>query len=338
MASRFHELRHARRLASTLDGLARVHLLKTGVRLGLFEALREARSAEELANRLGLAADLVAAWLRALHAQGLVARRGERYRIGGFTAWLLDAPQATMLHALLDQAADGYAPVLASLPELLKGAERPEFGSSSEAVRVAAITRLLEKPALRALARLPGARSARRVLDVGCGFGNYLAGLLQRYRDCQGLGIELDPLVAEEARRTLREAEVSRRAEIRVGDFMTMDLPKGTFDLVLLNHGLYYFPPSERVALFRRARGRLSERGTLAIQTAVLARGPLARALGTASWIATADLYLRAHRNLYGLPDPEELCGALAECGFRETGIVPIAAGGSVVYVWGLPG
>lgn len=332
------ELRHARRLAATLDGLARVHLLKTGVHLGLFEALREPRGAPELADRLGLASDLVLAWLRAAHAQGLVALQGGRYRLRSFVTWLLDAPQAPTLHALIDQAADGYGPVLASLPELLKGAERPEFGSSSEAVRVAAITRLVEKPALRALARVPGTRSARRVLDVGCGFGSYLAGLLQRYRDCQGLGIELDPAVAEEARRTLREAQVSRRAEVRVGDFMTLELPKGNFDLVLVNHGLYYFPPPQRMSLLRRARGRLSEHGTLAIQTAALPRGALARALGTTSWMATADLYLRAHRNLYGLPDPEQLRSMLVECGFRETGIVPITAGGSLVYVWGLPG
>lgn len=338
MTSRLQQLRHARRLATTLDGLARVHLLKTGVHLGLFEALREARSAPELADRLGLAGDLVAAWLRAVHAQGLVELRGERYRIGGFVAWLLDAPQAATLHALVDQVAEGYGPLLEALPQLLKGGERPEFGSSSEAVRVAAITRLVEKPALRALAGIPGTRSARRVLDVGCGFGSYLAGLLQRYRDCQGLGVELDPGLAEEARRTLREAEVSRRAEIRVGDFMTMELPKGTFDLVLLNHGLYYFSPTERSSLLRRARGRLSERGTLAIQTAALARGPVARLMGTASGLATADLYLRAHRNLYGLPDPEELRTLLAECGFGETGIVPITTGRSLVYVWGLPG
>ncbi len=54
--------------------------------------------------------------------------------------------------------------------------------------------------------------------------------------------------------------------------------------------------------------------------------------------MATADLYLRSHRNLFGLPDPEQLRGLLVECGFRETGIVPITAGGSLVYVWGLPG
>jgi SAM-dependent methyltransferase len=333
----FEDTRHARRLASTLDGFVRLYLLRTGVQLGLFEALREGRSPSELAENLGLAPDLVAAWLRAARAQRLVTRDGERFRAGSFATWLLDSPRSAELHALLDQAVLGFAPRLESLAALLKGGERPVFGSGSEALRAAAITRLVEARALQALARVPGARTARRVLDVGCGFGTYLAGLLRRYRDAHGLGIELDPHVAEEARRLLREAEVSRRGEVRVGDFMTMDLPKGTYDLILVNHGLHHFAPPERGALLRRARSRVSERGVLAIQTATPSSEPLARWLGSTGWVASLDLYLRAHRNLHGLPDVPELEAAFGQSGFRATGVVPILPGGSVVYVWGRP-
>jgi len=334
----FDDLRHARRLASTLDGFTRVYLLRTGVQLGLFEALREARTAVELAEHLGLAPDLVAAWLRAAGAQGLVKREGDRFRLGSFAAWLLDSPRLAELQALLDQTVLGVAPRLESLGALMKGGERPVFGAGAEALRAAAIPRLVEGRALQALARVPGARTARRVLDVGCGFGTYLAGLLRRYRDAHGLGIELDPHVAEEARRVLREAEVSRRGEIRVGDFMTMDLPKGTYDLILVNHGLHHFAPPERGALLRRARSRVSERGVVAIQTATASRDPLARWLGSATWVASLDLYLRTHRNLYGLPEADELESTLAQSGFRATGVVPILPGGSVVYAWGRPG
>ena len=73
--------------------------------------------------------------------------------------------------------------------------------------------------------------------------------------------IELDPSVAEEARRILREAEVSRRGEIRVGDFMTFDLPPGSYDLVLLNNNLHYFSLPERRALLQRIRERLAPSG-----------------------------------------------------------------------------
>lgn len=334
MTSWVERVRYGRRFSSTLAAQLQVALLRTGVQLGLFEALREPTPPDELAARHGLEPDLVGAWLRAAEAHGLLAERQGRFRIGGYVAWLLDAPEAPALHAFLDQSDLSYAPLLARLPELMKGAERPEFGSPDEALRTAAAARLTERRALEALAKLPGVRQARRVLDIGCGYGTYLAGLLCRYRDAHGVGVELDPAVAEEARRVLRKAEVSRRGEVRVGDFLSLDLPLGSYDLVLLNNDLHYFSPSEREALFRRVLERLRPGGLLAVQTPVASQGRLARSLGSAALMATFDLFLRAHRNLYGLPPPEELAGKLHHTGFAEVGIVPILADGTAVYVW----
>ena len=339
MAFRVDELRHARRLAGTLEDFTRVHLLRTGVHLGIFEALREPRSEGDLSERLGLAADLIHAFLRACHAQGLLVRRADGfYALHSFARWLLDSPGAPALHALLDQAVLGFGPRFEALSELMKGAERPEFGTAEEARRAAAVTRLVEEPALRALERVPGARSARRVLDIGCGFGTYLAGFLRRYRDATGVGVELDPDVAEEARRRLHEAEVSRRVEIRVGDFMTLDLPKGTFDLILVNHGLHYFAESQRGALLRRARARLAEPGVVAIQTPTFADPLRGRLRIGRNPVASLDLYYRTHRNLYGIPDLEEIRETLVDSGFGRTGVVEILSGGQVVYAWGRSG
>jgi cyclopropane fatty-acyl-phospholipid synthase-like methyltransferase len=172
------------------------------------------------------------------------------------------------------------------------------------------------------------------VLDVGCGEGTYLAGFLQRHRDARGVGVELDPAVAEQARATLREAQVSRRGEIRAGDFLTLELGEG-FDLALLNQSLHYFAPAERAALFRRIRSLLAPGGVVAIQTAVATRDPVSRLLGSAASVATFDLFLRCHRNLYGLPDPAEVARALREAGFAGAGEVPVVPGGSTRFVWG---
>lgn len=334
MSSWLRELRHGRRLASMLATQLRVPLLRTGIHLGLLEALRSPLRPEELAGRLGLAPDLVAAWLRAAAANDLVSEQGGRYQAGRFARWLLDSPEAAALHAMVDQAELTYAPRLSGLPELMKGRERPVFGAPEEALRVAAASRLGERRALEALARVPGVRGSRRVLDVGCGQGTYLAGLLTRYRDAQGVGVELDAAVANEARRVLREAEVSRRGEVRVGDFLTHDLPEGSFDLVLLNNNLHYFSPAQREILFRRILGRLRPRGTLAIQTPVASRGRLARALGSGALVATFDLFLRLHRNLHGLPDPDALAERLRAVGFPEVGRTPITPDGTACYVW----
>jgi trans-aconitate methyltransferase len=327
-------LRFGTRLTATLAGAIRLPLLRTGIHLGLFEALRTPQTPDALAERLGLAADLVRSWLRACHAQDLLQRRGESYSVGPFVRWLLDAPEASALHATLDQVALAYAPRFDALGELMKGAERPAYGAPDEALRVAAASRLIERRALRALGRIPGVRSARRVLDVGCGHGTYLAGFLSRYRDAHGLGVEIDPEVAEEARRTLREAEVWRRAEVRTGDFRDLELPAGSHDLVLLNNSLHYFPAAERDALFRRVRGRLAPGGVLAVQTPVVSDTPTARALGALANVAAFDLYLRTHHDLHGLPEPAELAEALGAAGFAEVGEVAILPGGTARYVW----
>lgn len=309
-------------------------MLRTGVRLGLFEALRVPQSPERLAERLGLEPDLVRAWAAVLQAQGWLRRRGDALALTSSAAWLLDAPEARALHDLLDEAVESLGERFAALPELMKGTVRPQFGAGEETERMAAIARLVEPRALRALDRVPGARRARYVLDVGCGQGSYLAGLLARYRDAQGVGIELDPAVAEQARERLREAEVSRRAEVRVGDFMTLELPKGAFDLILLNNDLHYFAPAERGALFRRARNRLAPDGVLAVQTPVVVSTPVARWVDLDEATALLDLVLRLHRNLHGLPDPKALHRVLQDSGFEETGEVAVLPGGAVRYVW----
>jgi SAM-dependent methyltransferase len=335
MASAFEAARHARRLATALDDFAVVPLLRAGLRLGLCEALRTPQHPAALAERLGLAPDLVAAWARMLHAQGWLARKGEAYRLAPPLAWLLDAPEADALLALLDTAADMIGPRLAALPALLKGAERPLFGERDDGLRLSAITRVVEPRALRALERIPGARRPRRVLDIGCGHGHYLADLLRRFRDALGLGIELDPRVAEEARRRLVEADVARRAEIRVGDFLTMEPPAGRFDLVLLNHNLHHFSPAQRVTLLRRARACLDDDGVVAVQTLVLTEGLLPSLLGLQAGAALFDLVLRTHRNLHGLPAVDDVHRALREAGLAVTGEVPVVPGGAVRFIWG---
>jgi cyclopropane fatty-acyl-phospholipid synthase-like methyltransferase len=192
----------------------------------------------------------------------------------------------------------------------------------------------MERRALDVLARIPAARRARRVLDIGCGQATYLAGLLTRYRDAHGLGVERDPSVADAARRVLREAEVSRRAEVRVGDFNTLALNTGSYDLALLNNNLHYFAPEERVALFRRIREHLRPGGVLAIQTAVVRESRLSRALGSAGLVATFDLFLRAHRNLHGLPEPAEVEAQLREAGFEGVHEAAVSPDGVAVYLW----
>jgi SAM-dependent methyltransferase len=300
----------------------------------VFEALAEPHSAEELAAQLAAPLDLCAAMLRAAHASGFVTRRGERYRRSSWVEWLVRSGDADAATALLDQTALSYAPSFDALPQLLRGAPRPIWGGGGSASRVARASRMFEARALAALERVPGARTARRVVDVGCGEGSLLAAWLGRYRDALALGIEREPEVAERARRRLNAAQVNRRAEIWVGDALREELPAGEWNLALLNQVRHYFDETECDELFARLLRRLAPAGVLAIQTSVLQQGVIARATGMAETAALFDLFLHCHRNLSGLPDPTDLQVRLRAAGFARVGSVSIVPGGALRYVW----
>jgi SAM-dependent methyltransferase len=327
-------LREAARLGRLTRAASQLALLRAGVEAGLFAALDEPQSAEELSERLGFAPDLCAAWLRAAHASGFLSRRGERYRRGRLASLLIAAPEGDAAVALLEQTALSHVPALERVPALLRGAPRPHWGGEAEASRVARASRLLEARALAALERVPGARRPLRILDVGCGEGGLLAALLGRYRDALGLGVEREAAVAERARRRLAAAQVQRRAEVWVGDVLREELPAGEWDLALLSQVLHYFTDAERDALFARIAGRLAAGGVLAIQTPVVSDGVLARMTGLSATAALFDLFLHAHRNLSALPDPVDLQVRLRAAGFARVGSVSIVPGGVLRYVW----
>jgi trans-aconitate methyltransferase len=326
-----------RAFSQTVASFTRVHLLRTGVQLGLFESLRQPKTANQLVQDSQLAPDLLQAWLRAAEAQGLVRMIREQdcaYQVDGLARWLLESPQSKSLIAVLDQMVEDYGPLFERIPDLLRGAARPDFGSREAARRAAEASRLVERQALEALTRIPGVRGAKRVLDIGCGYGTYLTGLLLRHRDAHGLGIEQDADVAEIAVRNLEEADLVRRSEVRVGEFMALDLDAGSFDLILLNNNLYYFAPNTWSALFERIFSRLVPRGLLAIQVPVVSDRAASRILGHTANAAAFDLYLRAHNNLYGFPDLAQLHAALRETGFETVAETVFLPGGAARYLW----
>ena len=329
------ELRDTLRVSGLVRSSIQIALLRGGLEEGLFAQLRTPRTAAELASEHGTDRDLLTAWLRAAHAHGLLDRVGNAYRASRFTAWLLEEGGGDAARAMIEEAVHAYAPVLGRMPEMLRTGERPTWlGDAEAAERVARGSRLTEPRSLRALQRVPGVKDARRLLDIGCGDGAYLVDFLERHRDAIGDGVELEAGVAERARERLHAAEVHRRAEVHVGDYRALELPHGSYDLVLLNNNLYYFAEEEREALFRRILDHLSPAGVLAIQSLTVSDDPLSRIAGMTATAAAFDAFLRIHRDLAGLPEPDVLRDQLLAAGFDAAGDLSVVPGGSLRYVW----
>jgi SAM-dependent methyltransferase len=106
-----------------------------------------------------------------------------------------------------------------------------------------------------------------RVLDLGCGPGFYAERLARLGHEC--VGIDFSPASIEYAREQARRDQL--RCSYREEDLRTARLGED-FDLVLLIFGeLNVFTPGDVRSILQRARGALSDRGSLLLEPHTLA-------------------------------------------------------------------
>lgn len=116
-------------------------------------------------------------------------------------------------------------------------------------------------PGAAALATEYDFRPHRRVLDVGGGFGTFLAEVLARHEHLTWTLVDL-PAVADIARAEPTVAAYGDRVEVIGADAFTDPLPTG-FDAILVAHLLHLFPPERNLELLGRLRGVATEDGRL---------------------------------------------------------------------------
>lgn len=152
---------------------------------------------------------------------------------------------------------------------------------------------------VRYLAHQPGGR----LLDVGCGSGDWLVQMRQLGWNAEGL--DFDPAAVELAR--------TRNLTVRLGPLEQQDYPSEAFDAVTLHHVIEHVP--DPVATLRACHRVLRPRGRLILAT------PNARSLShrvfRSDWRG-----LEPPRHLH-IFTPESLRRALEQAGFRRMTLHP---------------
>jgi SAM-dependent methyltransferase len=285
--------------------------LSAAVRERVLVLLREGpKTLDELARALQIPSagrEGLAAWLEFGVGLGELEQGGAGYYLKGFFAKRLAAPEGDPVAALMDETAVLHARLLLeSLPRMRKGT--PFTLADQDGEVVARSSRTLEPVVNGAVDAFVPARGAPRLLEIGCGSGTYIRRACARNPELSALGVELQPLVAEQARSNLEAWGLAGRAKVEAGDVRARS-PRPEFDLATMHNNIYYFPVPSRVDLFRHVRGFLKPGGALLLTTSCRGGGPLVEALNL--WGAVTE-------NCGRLPDPDELVGQLREAGFAD--------------------
>jgi 4-hydroxy-2,2'-bipyrrole-5-carbaldehyde O-methyltransferase len=297
--------------------LVRSLFLSSAVRVGVLDFLREGRSFTEIAAHTGcLRFERLRAWLDVGTELGEISQRGGRYRLRGLRARAIaggDALLRAHYRSMLDYQAGPYAG-LEALLRSAPGEGRGDLGRYAD--DIAQVSTAATPFIASYLTQVIAAASPARLLDVGCGTAIYskIAAGADPVVTIDGIDLAAD--VIEAARAELHAAGLDDRIRLHVGDVRRWAPSSGlSYDLVLLLNNVYYFPPGERVALYRQLASLLREQGQLVVATQT-----------TPGSIAAAHLnfMLTCQAGAAALPRPGELQADLATAGFDVTDIQPI--------------
>lgn len=305
------------------QSLVRTHFLYAAVDSGLLPALATPASREDLIQKMKvLRPDLMDALLDVgLAAKELAFDQG-KYRLKGKRSIALAGKDGDMLSALIQANFSYYHAAFDKVANRLQGGL---LGDDLEKIGtlVARFSKIGDPLIRNFLSSLVRNRKSLYVLDVGCGSGIHLQSLYQSNRQSTGIGIDIDPTVAEQARKNISDWGLSEKFRILTGDVrLPIDGLEGPFDLITLLNILYYFPLPERLDLLRHLGSRLTPDGFLAIAMNCHGRG---KDLGAAN----LNLVNCSLKGLTPLPDTEEIMALLKEAGFNRVDCRKLIPGSS---------
>jgi SAM-dependent methyltransferase len=319
------------RLRAFRDGRAAVRLAATRALLetGLIDGLAAAdgpRPAADLAGDLGLTdVDLTRSLLELGEAYGLVHHAPSGWTLSRRGRSLAgDATGRAMVEGLGGYHLELYR----DLPDQLRGGPgRDDLDRHAELI--ARVSSALVPFVRDAVVAAVQERRPQRVLDLGCGEGEYLSAMLAESVSARGVGLEADARVAGIARDRLEP--LHGRAQVLVGSApaalpMAVEALGGPADLVLLANVVYYVPPADRADFLREVAAATSPGGAVLVVTTVAE--PTADS-------AHIGLLFRAQRVPMMLPTTEGVLGDLRRAGLDTEKPRRVTPGEPVVAVLG---
>ncbi|MEV0766194.1 class I SAM-dependent methyltransferase [Nocardia sp. NPDC050435] len=262
---------------------------------------------DTLADALAITEDrhLLRAWLDLGVRLGELSIDTGTYRLKSRTAKALARPKNDSVAAALEEVVRFHLPVLLNGPAMLRHGDRLSMTDQDGTV-IARSSRVVSAFVEEAIERVIDPAAALRLLEIGCGSGEYIRHAATLNPRLTALAVDYQTEVAAEAAANIARWGLSDRVEVRHADVRELEL-EPQFDLIAMHNNIYYFPLEERTKLLEQARSLLAPGGRLLLTTSCRGGNLSMEVLNL--WFEFAD---------FGgpLPDAIELADGLRRAGF----------------------
>lgn len=289
----------------------RLSFLAAAISSGTLERLAGRRVAfDELAGDFARDAEVkpgFKAWLDVGVRLGELGEADDTYFLRGYLAKMLAKPENDEVAALVQEIASFHHRLILESPARFKEGKR-WTRAEHDAEMIARSSRIMEPFMFQTIDWAVPANGPLRLLEIGCGSGTYLRYAAERNAEISGVGIDLDPVVAESTSESLRSWGLDRRFRIEMGDIRTREFER-SFDIVTLYNVIYYFPHAERIDLFAKLASFQRPGGKLIVTTSCR---------GGSVGMRMLDVWTSSTSGLGPLPTPDEIVDQLRGAGFVD--------------------
>lgn len=255
-------------LLDSLASIMKARSLMAGVRLGIFESLRDGPlTAGEIADRCRLDANSTELLLRVLAAADYLELRGGQFRLSELARQTMIAGAE---HEMFGYVLWNYTQweMVAEIDDLVRTGRGRDFHQTLTAPDAWANYQrgMLEVARFSAplvAARIPVKAGARRLLDLAGSHGLFGAAICRKHPPMRSTVLDL-PAAIEHARELARAEKIADVVEHRAGNLLADDYGSDN-DVVLLSNILHHFDEATNIRILRRAFDSLTARGTVAI-------------------------------------------------------------------------